>query len=49
MVNMIMGFDLKVGIWEGEKIIQNISTEDQSSLKRNLKNSVDPDYQFLAK
>ena len=50
MVNTIIGFELKVEIWEGkEKVGQNRSTEDQASLKRNLENSVDPAYQFLAK
>ena len=49
MVNAIVGFELKVERWEGkEKVGQNRSTEDQTSLKRNLKNSVDPAYQFLA-
>ena len=50
MVNKIIGFELKVESWEGkEKVGQNRSTEDQTSLKRNLENSVDPAYQFLAK
>ena len=50
MVNKIIGFELKVERWEGkEKVGQNRSTEDQTSLKRNLENSVDPAYQFLAK
>ena len=50
MVNAIVGFELKVERWEGkEKAGQNRSTEDQASLKRNLENSVDPAYQFLAK
>ena len=50
MVNEIIGFELKVERWEGkEKVGQNRSTEDQASLKRNLENSVDPAYQFLAK
>ena len=50
MVNAIVGFELKVERWEGkEKVGQNRSTEDQASLKRNLENSVDPAYQFLAK
>ena len=50
MVNKIIGFELKVERWEGkEKVSQNRSTEDQASLKRNLENSVDPAYQFLAK
>ena len=49
MVNKIIGFELKVERWEGkEKVGQNRSTEDQTSLKRNLENSVDPAYQFLA-
>ena len=50
MVNAIIGFELKVERWEGkEKVGQNRSTEDQASLKRNLENSGDPAYQFLAK
>ena len=50
MVNTIIGFELNIERWEGkEKVGQNRSTEDQASLKRNLENSVDPAYQFLAK
>ncbi|HIA34389.1 MAG TPA: FMN-binding negative transcriptional regulator, partial [Candidatus Lambdaproteobacteria bacterium] len=50
MVNAIIGFELKVERWEGkEKVGQNRSAEDQASLKRNLENSGDPAYQFLAK
>ena len=50
MVNAIIGFELNVESWEGkEKIGQNRSAEDQASLKRNLENSGDPAYQFLAK
>ena len=49
MVNKIIGFELKVERWEGKKVDQNRSTENQTSLKRNLENSVDPAYQFLAK
>ena len=50
MVTKIIGFELNVERWDGkEKVSQNRSTEDQTSLKRNLENSVDPAYQFLAK
>ena len=36
MVNAIVGFELKVERWEGkEKVGQNRSTEDQTSLKLN--------------
>ena len=50
MVNAIIGFELKVERWEGkEKVGQNRSAEDQASLKRNLENSGDPAYQFIAK
>ena len=49
MVNKIIGFELKVERWGKEKVGQNRLAEDQTSLKRNLENSVDPAYQFLAK
>jgi len=50
MVKAIVGFQLKVERWEGKKKVgQNRSAEDQASLKRNLENSGDPAYQFLAK
>ena len=50
MVKAIVGFELKVERWEGKKKVgQNRSAEDQASLKRNLENSGDPAYQFLAK
>ena len=48
MLNAIVGFELKVGRWEGKQIGQNRSAEDQASLKRNLEKSADSAYQFLA-
>ena len=49
ILNVIVGFELKVERWEGKKKIgQNRSAEDQASLKRNLEKSIEPTYQFLA-
>ena len=49
MVKAIVGFEMKVERWEGKKKVgQNRSAEDQASLKRNLEQSDDPAYQFLA-
>ena len=49
MLNAIIGYEMKVERWEGKKKIgQNRSAEDQASLKRNLEQSDDPAYQFLA-
>lgn len=49
MVKAIIGFELKVECWEGKKKVgQNRSPEDQASLKRNLEQSENPDYQILA-
>ena len=49
MLNTIIAFELKVNAGkEKRKIDQNRSAEDKVSLKRNLENSADPVYQFLA-
>ena len=48
MLNVIVGFELKVDRWEGKKKIgQNRSAQDKANLKRNLEKSADPVYQFL--
>lgn len=49
MLNAFVGFELNVECWEGkEKLGQNRSVEDQASLKSNLEESANPDYQILA-
>ena len=49
MVKAIVGFEMKVERWEGKKKVgQNRSAEDQASLKRNMEQSEDAAYQFLA-
>jgi transcriptional regulator len=43
ILNVIVGFELKVERWEGkQKIGQNRSAEDKANLKCNLEKSADP-------